>query len=131
MTTKGPSSQVVVNVNDCPALRSRPPDGSTVAADPADYADDGSGGFGPGGGSGAARGTAVPYPWRVAAVGAEAEAYAHWDEPGYAAPDQLESFGLWLGDAADRDVDAVKVERKRAPPGRGRGNALVHAKKKR
>jgi hypothetical protein len=102
---------VVVNVNDCPVLGAKPPDGSsyqaTVADDDGDVDDnndnDGSSG------SGSSATTAVGYTWHVLAVGAESEAYGVWDDPLYEPPDCLGNFGLWLGDAADQDVDVVKV----------------------
>jgi len=98
----------VVNVNDCPVLGARPPDGSTyeatvVAKDGANsLPSDGSSG-------GASANTTVGYTWSVLAVGVESKAYKRWDGPNYEPPDLLGGFGLWLSDAADHDVDFVKV----------------------
>jgi len=100
----------VVNVNDCPVLGVRPPDGSTYEATVASKGDgdDNDGSSSSSSGDVSANAT-VGYTWSVFAVGAESKAYNDWDDPNYEPPDLLGGFGLWLSDAADHDVDFVKV----------------------
>jgi hypothetical protein len=51
----------------------------------------------------------VPFVWKVKAVGVESEAWKYWDHPKYEDPDLINNFGVWLGDAIDKDVDFIKV----------------------
>ena len=106
-------SNQVVNVNDCLTLSDYPP-GDTQAYGSAEgglYATSNDKGTGllltaP---TGDGMPEPVPYVWGVSAVGVEASAFLHWDQPSYQPPDEVRNFGLWLSDRKDRDVDFVKV----------------------